>query len=506
MSDRLAELLEHTADQYAEHALVPPMPAGWRAGTAGRRARAWRKLVPLAAAAAAVAVVVPVVLADGAAQDADEPVTPVGAPVRMTLSPMQDRFRSADAGLPRGPVANLRLRPCRTSAVQGSLDLAAGLLNIGVRRGEMACGLPDQVDVDLGSEVAVEHDVQPKVPNPPDFGGRMLDASGVLLSARWSGTCARVPDQASLTGLDGGAVPLKVTGTPETCGDGRSALTLGPAHRPGMPGAVVPADRAGLDVDVEVPEELKDGETFEYTVTLANPTDGVIALRPCPTYSINILVVRGTGTGDNGRLPCEVLPNELPGGRSFQVVGQATLPSGAVGEGSAEGPLRLTWQIAGPKEATATAVVTGTDPVALPDVPYLAPNGAVPAQSSFRYQSSGTFPVLIEAATRVRAGEVLRYRAVLTNPGGASAIPMRPCPPWTETFVVAPQVNPNPRPLIRKGVANCAKAPEQIEPGEQVAFLMELTIPPDAAPGPYQLFWQMHRGLASGPFDLLVTP
>lgn len=70
MTDRLAELLGHAADQHTQDAVPPPPPreandagAGW----AGR----WRAWAPLSAAAAAVAVAVPVVLVVGGSGGTD---------------------------------------------------------------------------------------------------------------------------------------------------------------------------------------------------------------------------------------------------------------------------------------------------------------------------------------------------------------------------------------------------------------------------------------------------
>jgi hypothetical protein len=106
----------------------------------------------------------------------------------------------------------------------------------------------------------------------------------------------------------------------------------------------------------------------------------------------------------------------------------------------------------------------------------------------------------------VRVGDTLRYRAVFTNPEGGPVVPLTPCPAWTELLAQAPKVTNRPDIVERTGAVNCAQAPAKIGPGQQIAFEMERVIGPDTPPGAYQLYWQIHNGLVSAPFDLEIVP
>lgn len=505
MTDRLAELLMHTADQQTLGAVAPPMPPEWAppVQVRARPAARWRAWAPVAAAAAAVAVAVPVVLVGQAAGPGS--ITAAGAAV--AIDPAGGDIRSDDAGTPLvagTPARSRGQEPCLSRDVRAVLDLAAGRLRVGLATKTTACSFDAAVQLELDG-VAVEHLTQPDLPNPPSFEGRRLDADGVLLNTAWRGGCT-LPEAGLLRGVGTEPVRVEVTGTPSGCsGEGAPVLEVGPAHREGSAGAIVPADRAGLRVALSLPERAQDAERVSYTVTLTNPTGAPVSLRPCPTYTYSLAIADGTGSSSRGRLPCEDLPVELAARSAVGLVGQLHLPA-LSSEGSSQAA--VSWQIAGPVEATATTLVVRSEPRELTPVPYLAPDrGVAPAASGFRYRSTnGAFPIRIHGPSTATAGAVLRYRAVLTNPSGADPIPLRPCPGWTETLVLAPAVATSPTPAVRRSAVNCSQAPHSVGPGERIAFEMELTIPANAAAGPHQLFWAIDGGIDSEPFDLTVTP
>jgi hypothetical protein len=416
------------------------------------------------------------------------------------------RFLPTDAGLPAD--AHFAPRPnvpdCTDSDLTAVLDLAGERLLI-TPRAQQACLLPDDLRVTVPDQVTVVQDRQPAVPNPPDFGGQFVHSPGVALNARWSGPCERTPTSGTLTGT-GLSLGFTTKGTPASCGAGEETLHLGPAHNSGGPGAVVPEDRADLEVTLQLPKEVRRGAPFDYRVAVANPSDHDVALRPCPTFATSYQETGHGGGGSYGRLPCAQLPDVLHARQQIVVLmtgrTQTVEPATAESRTSAE----LTWQISGTDPATGRLEVVDRPPKALAPVPYLSPSGASPAPSTFRYTpGNGAFPVVIEGPASVRVGEVLRYKAVFTNSGGP-VVPLRPCPGWTELVAQAPKVTNRPKIIERSGVIDCVHAPDQVNPGEQIAFEMERVIGTDTPPGAYQVYWQIHNGMTSAPFDLEVLP
>jgi hypothetical protein len=468
--------------------------------------RALRRLAPVLVAAAVVAVVLPTfAFLDHPASTA-VPLQQVGEPVDVDPVAARD-FRPDDAGLPVSSMAlpdDPNLRACEAAGLTATLDLAAGRVLIEPPRAT-ACRLPADLHVQLPTGVTVKEDVQPDVPNPPGFGGRFLQSTGVAFNTSWSGSCDALPNAGSVVGGEL-RIAMTVTGTPASCGTGDGALRVGPAHQTRAPGAIVPTDRAGLVVSLELPDEVDSGAAFTYRVTLGNPTDDSIALRPCPTFTSLTMGPAGGGGGP-GRLPCDKLPDRLEAHTKVVLVMHASTFVGpaATTESRAEGSIR--WGIAGTEDASGSLTVVQRAPKALPPVPYLAPSGTPPPKSSFRYPgASGAFPIVLDGPARVHAGDVLRYRAVFTNRTGGPVVSLEPCPPWTELMAQAPKVTDKPDIIERSGAVNCTSAPKEIRPGEQVAFEMERLIGPDTPPGAYQIYWQFGGVGASAPFDLEVIP
>jgi hypothetical protein len=466
-----------------------------------------RRLAPALVAAAVVAVVVPTFTLLDRPSGQAVPLQRVGEPVVVNDSEAVN-FQAGDAGLPASagafPPNPDNVGPCDPGQLTAVLDLASEQVRVEPRQNTV-CLLPPDSRVELPPPVSVVLDLQTAVPNPPVFGGRLVQSGGIAFNADWSGRCDVLPSSGSLVGV-GLRVPLPVTGTPPSCGAGGPMLRVGPAHAARRPGAVVPADRAGLAISLQLPTEVSSGKDFTYDVVVANPSEHTIALRPCPTFSATFRGPTG-GSGGGGRLPCDRLPGRLEARTKLVLVMHVRTSNAepTKTEIRAEGNVR--WGIAGTPEATGTLSVVQHAPEQLPAVPYLAPTGQPPAKSSFRYPGgNGAFAVILAGPARVRVGDTLRYRAVFTNPEGGPVVPLTPCPAWTELLAQAPKVTNRPDIVERTGAVNCAQAPAKIGPGQQIAFEMERVIGPDTPPGAYQLYWQIHNGLVSAPFDLEIVP
>jgi hypothetical protein len=509
MTDQLHDLLERTAEEWTAGAVAPPLQMPSPSADASGQRRLLRRAAPLLAAAAVVAVVAPIVLL-AQRDSAHHPTSfiQVGSPVAIERGPA-GQFRRDDAGLPaaRRPYGGHppNLPSCTAAELIAALDLSEGIVRIDLRPGGTSCLLPADVHVEAAAPLRVVTQQQPDVVNPPEFDGRFLHRGGIELNAAWTGDCAALPTQVEVTGTELGSLEAAVRGRPATCGAGAARLLVGPAHPTENPGGIVPTDRSGLTLQLVLPAEVGNAGPFDYRVTIANPTAEPISLRPCPTFAASYTGPTGAGHGTGGRLPCDALPARLASHEEVVIAMTETADNGAPQQNGGSGDGTVTWQIAGTMAASAPVHVVQHAPKVLPPVPYAAPSGLAPAPVAFPFQSNGAFPIVIEGPTTVRSGETLRYRAVFTNPDGGASVALQPCPGWIETFVVAPKAAANPTPDVRKGAVNCAHAPEQIAPGESIAFEMELAIPADTAPGPYQLFWQLNRGIDSEPFDLDVT-
>jgi hypothetical protein len=505
MTDQLGLLLEHAADDWCRDARPPGLPgAGMLLADKGRRRRAWAPA--FAAAAVVVLVVAPAVLVAQRGPSHPRPLEQVGGPVAVEDGPTV-RFRPTDAALPAA--ANFGLfdpnRPdCTPDDVTAVLDLTDGALHIRPRQLQV-CLLPEDLHVTVPAPVGVVRDEQPQVPNPPEFGGRFLHARGVDLNATWTGRCDEIPARGTVAGGDL-TVPFTVSGSHAGCGTADPELHVGPAHQAGGPGGVVPADRADLNVSLQLPVEVASGATFQYQITLANPTGHDVALRPCPTFAV-MYRSRGGGTGSMGRAPCDQLPESLHSRQQVTLLATQLGSSAGPTKQDSRTPGELTWQIAGAEPAHGTVDVVEAAPKIVDAVPYLAPSGEAPVKSTFRYPPvNGAFPVNLEGPATVHVGEVLRYKVVFVNPAGGPTVPLEPCPTWTEIVAQAPKVTHRPKIIERTGTINCDQAPTRVNPGEQITFEMERPIGSDTPPGAYQVYWQIHNGMTSAPFDLDVLP
>lgn len=490
MTDRLTELLEHTADAWSRGPLPAPPQVQQR------RARTW--LAPALAAAACVAIVA---AAAGVAthRGSDAPAfADLGPPVPVDLQAVP---REDDAGLPTvGPT--LPAPPCTPEDVRARFE-GSGLLVSGTGR---SCRLPEGLTPLGGTELRVTQRVQPDVPNPPQFGGRGLFSQGITSAAAWTGACPEAGAVLLMApGWRGTRVP--VTGRPSGCGGTADpALALGPAHRSGVPGGSVTADRAGLQLTLTAPERTIAGGRLDFALAVRNPTSTPIALRPCPTFVFDLHADQGGWGSGIGRFPCDRLPELLRPQTELTLGFGQQLPTPTAGQ--AGGPASLTLTIAGARTATTTLEIAPAVITERVTIPYAAPSpGYRPPFVRGVGSRSGAFPIQITAPTSVRAGDVLRYRAVLTLPPD-EGLSLSPCPGWRESFYPAPSTGAAKSAagsVARTGPVTCSQAPAALKAGSEVTFEMELSIPADTQPGPYQVVWQLLNGLNSAPFDFTVT-
>jgi hypothetical protein len=111
-------------------------------------------------------------------------------------------------------------------------------------------------------------------------------------------------------------------GTPRVVGFFADGLTSPPTS--GEP---------ALLVAVDAPATVSSGATFQYTVTLTNPTSGAIDLLPCPSYTEGLTGQGGILSSETYVLNCEPVAQLDPGASaSFQMsyAVPASLPSGSV--------------------------------------------------------------------------------------------------------------------------------------------------------------------------------
>src|SRR4051812_15499714 len=239
MTEQLSALLERTADDWCRDAVPPPLPSPsvkWlRPAGAPRTDRTLRRLAPLFVAAAVVAAVIPAYIVLDRSSETAVPLQQFGDAVDVDASAM-GTFRPDDAGLPASSHAAMEptVRDCDASQLVAVLDLGGEGLQVQPRQ-PAVCLLPADAHVELAAPVTVRQQLQPDVPNPPGFGGRFLQSNGILFNTTWSGRCDAVPTGGYLV-ASGLRVPVKVTGTPPTCGTGDAELLVGPAHAVSLPG------------------------------------------------------------------------------------------------------------------------------------------------------------------------------------------------------------------------------------------------------------------------------
>jgi uncharacterized protein DUF4232 len=124
---------------------------------------------------------------------------------------------------------------------------------------------------------------------------------------------------------DGSLLPLAST-LDATCGVGMSEWFRPPPQQPMLPWT-------DLVVTITAPASANVDQTLEYVVTLTNPADTPLPLRPCPNYTQTLASPGATIAGGAARqLNC--VGDTVPGRSAVQFEMRLNIPSGAVPGGS----------------------------------------------------------------------------------------------------------------------------------------------------------------------------
>jgi hypothetical protein len=220
---------------------------------------------------------------------------------------------------------------CTATGLSARLDLGAGrlLLTWTAPAGhKTVCRLGDDdptltlLDANGAETARASNLVQPAVVNPPERRQRYVDQRNALQTTfSWASSCGAAPTRAQLSGLTADALPVAVAGAMPPCRGENEQPVLGLLGG----SAIVPADRSGLRVSLEVPSGLSAGAAVTFVGRIENPTSAAISLRPCPTYLLEQRATyadeygpRGTSGGDTRRVPCDALPDTVPPGAALR--------------------------------------------------------------------------------------------------------------------------------------------------------------------------------------------
>lgn len=199
----------------------------------------------------------------------------------------------------------------------------------------------------------------PAAPQPPQMPSRYVSPErDVVVPVALSGSNCVRSSAGSVLGLGPSFIGINFEGDKLPCdpamppSDG--TLALAPPRTEGTPAALLPADRKGLRVTLELPEEAIPGKPLRYLVRVANPTTSPISLNPCPAYQtvFGWSDTESTSTfSGTGRLNCDAAPDALTAGEElvFEMIQTKWQPSSATRK-----PVKLAirWGIAGPEAAS----------------------------------------------------------------------------------------------------------------------------------------------------------
>jgi Protein of unknown function (DUF4232) len=158
-------------------------------------------------------------------------------------------------------------------------------------------------------------------------------ATGECMSGPAKGIEAIPVTRATIVIPGGGLVTVGHLNMPRTCGGPSVAAFLQQLPAPTYP----PTPLQGAKFYLSAPTTVHAGQSFDYVVTLANPSDEVITMTPCPGYDQWISV--GTPPKDAFGLNCAGHRSLAPHQRlRFQM--RLTVPVDAP-----SGPATLGWQV-----------------------------------------------------------------------------------------------------------------------------------------------------------------
>ena len=129
----------------------------------------------------------------------------------------------------------------------------------------------------------------PATPQPPQMPSRYVSPErDVVVPVALTGSNCIPSSFGSVLGLGPSFIGINFEGDKLPCDPGKprsdGTLTLALPRTEGTPAALLPVDRNGLRVTLELPDDAIPGEPLRYLVRLANPTAFPISLNPCPAY------------------------------------------------------------------------------------------------------------------------------------------------------------------------------------------------------------------------------
>jgi len=289
---------------------------------AQRLAVACAVLAPLAAAAAPVAWI-------------DQP-----APMPQTVS---------SAAAPGAPCTQSEL--LLTLGGQGAWHGQATQEVLLKNRASAHCQLPTLPAVELQSALGW----QAALAQPSEEGADAIDlapndAVAVLLGTPGSCEATLKPDRTVVHRLrilapGGGTLAVDGAHVDTTCGQASVLRADLHASRHSRPTA---GSTQALTAQVRTPAAVAAGTTFNYVVTLRNPTDQAVALLPCPSYE-QVLNAESGQQAASLRLNCAGAGDSVPAHGEVQFEMRASAPEASPQGGG----VKLSWRLAdGPSAGT----------------------------------------------------------------------------------------------------------------------------------------------------------
>ena len=240
------------------------------------------------------------------------------------------------AGAARASAAVQAARACRAadlSAKAGNAGAYHGMANqeiILTNQGQDACFIPGppaaEVILGDGSRRPVTQASDPTVAHRLDLAAGQTAQFYLATPAGCAGADQPlVATQAELTLTTHERIAVTGTWVNVRCGAPVVAMFYaGPA-----PAATVPA--SGLTATIAVPSSVARGSVLRYLVTLTNPTNGAIALNPCPSYTQTMGTSPTTAVHQTLVLNCAAMPTIGAGASvvfEMQFAVPANFPSG----------------------------------------------------------------------------------------------------------------------------------------------------------------------------------
>lgn len=196
---------------------------------------------------------------------------------------------------------------------------------------------------------------QAALTQPSDEGAAAIelapnDVLAVLLGTPGSCEATLGPDRTVVSRLrvlplGGGTLSVEGAHVDTTCGQ---ATVLRADHHAVRSARPAPGTTHTLTAEISAPAAVAAGNTFNYLVTLRNPSDQAVALSPCPSYEQVLNTEAGQQTAAM-RLNCAGAGGSVLAHGEVQFEMRASAPEASAHEGG----VKLSWRLAdGPSAGT----------------------------------------------------------------------------------------------------------------------------------------------------------